>query len=148
MDLVIESGSQPVLLDLKIVAGLEIHPKPLRGPEITGQTKRRIRGDGTLALDDLVDAPRGNTDVLCHAVLADPHGDEELLKQNLPGMDWIHSFRHDVTSVIVDDLNVVGVAVFPTETDSPPFVDPNAMLPSTSIRELLQAIAGRNPQVF
>ena len=50
--------------------------------------------------------------------------------------------------MIVNDLYVVRVAVLPAETDSPLLVDSYAVLPAPIVRELLEAVRRRNPQVF
>jgi hypothetical protein len=49
--------------------------------------------------------------------------------------------------VIVDNLNVPCLAVFPDEADSPLIVDPNAVLPGPGAPERFQTVAGRNPQI-
>jgi hypothetical protein len=41
---------------------MQVHPEPFRGTEVTGQAQRSVRADATLAMDDLVDPPRRNTD--------------------------------------------------------------------------------------
>jgi hypothetical protein len=49
--------------------------------------------------------------------------------------------------VIIDDLNVVGVAAGPAEADSPLVVDSDAVLAQSIAGELLQSIGGWNAQV-
>ena len=50
--------------------------------------------------------------------------------------------------MIIHDLNVVGVTVLPPKADTPPIIDPNAVLPSAVTRQLLEPVAGRESQVF
>jgi hypothetical protein len=49
--------------------------------------------------------------------------------------------------VVIDYLNIMGVAPAPPEADSPPLVNPDAMLPPSVTRQPLKAIAWRNPQI-
>ena len=39
---VIERGAQPVLFHLQVIAGLQVHPEPLRGAEVPGQAQRGV----------------------------------------------------------------------------------------------------------
>jgi len=50
-------------------------------------------------------------------------------------------------SVIVCNLNVECIVVFPSETDSPLQIDPDAALPFPVSSELLKAVAGRDAKV-
>jgi hypothetical protein len=50
--------------------------------------------------------------------------------------------------VIIHDLNIVGVAVPPPKADTPPIVDPDAVLPSTVSRQFLEPVARRHSQVI
>jgi hypothetical protein len=50
--------------------------------------------------------------------------------------------------MIIDDLDIVSVALAPHETDSPLIVDPDAVLTLAVAAKLLQPVAGRNPQIL
>src|SRR5574337_1326430 len=50
--------------------------------------------------------------------------------------------------VVIRNLNVVGVAVAPPKADTPLIVNPDAVLPGTVARQLLEPVAGRDPQVI
>ena len=50
--------------------------------------------------------------------------------------------------MIVDDLNVKGIAVFPDEADAPLVVDPDAVLPHTIPAEPLETVARRDPEIL
>lgn len=50
--------------------------------------------------------------------------------------------------VIVDDRDVVRVAVLPPKADAPLIVDANTVLPRAITFQLLQAIAGRDAEVL
>jgi hypothetical protein len=49
--------------------------------------------------------------------------------------------------VIVGDLHIEGITVFPSEADPPLVVDPDAVLSFPIAGKLLQTIPGRNSQV-
>ena len=76
-----------ILLDFQITASLEIEPEPLGQAKVPGQAQRRVRTDGPLALHDLVDAARGNADVLGKPILADAIGSRNSSSRISPG--WI-----------------------------------------------------------
>jgi len=50
--------------------------------------------------------------------------------------------------VVVDDLNVEGVAGTPDEADPPPLVHSDAELPNAVTLELLEAIRRRHPKIL
>jgi hypothetical protein len=50
--------------------------------------------------------------------------------------------------VVVNDLNIEGAAIFPTEADTPALVDPDTMLTPPVSLQGFQTIAGRDPQVL
>jgi hypothetical protein len=49
--------------------------------------------------------------------------------------------------VVVDDFNVVRVAILPVKANAPLIVGPDAILASTMTFELLESIAWRYPQI-
>jgi hypothetical protein len=61
---VIKRRTESVAFDLKVVAGLQIHPEPLRGPGESCQTQSGVGSDATLGVNDLVDAPRRDIQLL------------------------------------------------------------------------------------
>lgn len=56
------------------------------------------------------------------------------------------AMRH--LSVVVHDLNVVGITVLPDEADAPLVIDANAVLAPAIALEGLKRVAGRGLQVF
>ena len=50
--------------------------------------------------------------------------------------------------MVVDELDVVGIASGPPETETPLVVDANAVLPVSIVLELLEAIPRRNPEIL
>ena len=53
-----------------------------------------------------------------------------------------------ISSVIVDNLDIFGSAVYPTKAESKLTVDADAVLSGTVASERLQAVSWRNPQVL
>ena len=49
--------------------------------------------------------------------------------------------------MVVNDLDLPCFAIAPSETDTPLFVDANAVLPSAIAPQRLEPIAGRCPQI-
>ena len=58
------------------------------------------------------------------------------------------SLGHTRLLVIVDNLDIVGVASDPPEAHPPLIVDPDAVLPRSIPTQLLQPIPGRHPEVL
>jgi hypothetical protein len=52
-----------------------------------------------------------------------------------------------MSSVIVDDFNVVRIRAFPSEAHSPLVIDSNTVLPPPIAAKFLQPIARRHPQL-
>jgi hypothetical protein len=50
--------------------------------------------------------------------------------------------------VVIDDLNVVGVAPLPTKADAPLVIDPDTVLASSIALQQLQTVSRRDPQVL
>src|SRR3990172_10280248 len=81
-------------------------------------------------MHDLIDPPRVDPDVLCQAVLADPHLLKELLQKDLARMNRRKLLRAHpfLLSMIVNDLHLVRVHFPPDEADTPSIVDPNSVM--------------------
>jgi hypothetical protein len=93
-----ETISKTVFFHLQIVSGLKIEPEPLACTEEPGKPQSRIRGNIPLAMNHFIDAPRRDIDTLGQSVLADVHGAQELLQEDLARMDRRKLFTHFVLS--------------------------------------------------
>lgn len=148
-DLLRKPPFQAPLLDLEIVARLQIHPEPFRGAEIAREAKRGVGRDCPLAVHDLVDTPWRNADVLRQPILAHCHRRQKFLEQNLSGVNgWMSLLRHVRPLVVVHNLHVVSVASLPAEADSPLVGDANAVLLRSLPRQPLEPVPRRNPEIF
>src|SRR6266702_7705355 len=85
----IKLGGDRILCDLQVVMGLQVHPELRLHAKKLPEAQCCIRRDRTLALHDLVDAPRRHADALGETVLADLHSLEEVLSKHYAGMHWI-----------------------------------------------------------
>ena len=82
-----ERAADSVLLDQQVVPGLEIHPELAAVAEVVREPERRIGRDAPTPQDDLVDAPRRHAEIHGDPVLGDAEGGQELIREDLPGMD-------------------------------------------------------------
>jgi hypothetical protein len=142
-----ESCAEMIAFDLEIIACLKVEPETIAGPEVAGESQCGVRTDGPRAMDYLIDAPGWYADILGQAILRHAQGLEEIGGEDLARMNWCDFALCHAASVIVDDLDVVGVAVLPAEADSPLVIDANAVLSGAVPLELFQAIARWNPKV-
>ena len=70
-DNLLKDLAQPVALELKVVAALQVHPEPLGGAEVARESERGVSTDPTLAMDDIVDATGRHTDGQGQPMLAE-----------------------------------------------------------------------------
>jgi len=66
---------------------------------------RKERGDGPLALDDLIDAARRHPDVHRQPILAQTHRFEKVLCENFSRSDICRQFDFHIHSMIINDLD-------------------------------------------
>ena len=78
---------------------------------------------------------RRHRQALGRPVLRQLQWHEKLLEKNLAGMDRRQALAscHSTLLVIIDHLDVMGVAILPGETQSPLVVDANAPVPSVKV---------------
>ena len=50
--------------------------------------------------------------------------------------------------MVVNDLDLMRIAVLPSKADAPLIVDPNTVLPSTLSAKLLESVSGRDAQIL
>jgi len=92
---VVQAIAQPLFCPQQVVTRLQVEPEGRVHAEETSQAQRSISGDGTLALNDLADAPLRHADVLGQTILRDAHWEQELFEQDLARMYRIEfSCRH------------------------------------------------------
>jgi hypothetical protein len=100
-------------------------------------------------MNNFVDAPSRDTNILGQPILTDPQGSQELLEENLARMDWRKLLGHFVLSlVVVRYLHVVSITVRPSEADPPLVVDPDAVLLLPIPSQLFEAVTRRDPKIL
>src|SRR5262245_54286808 len=113
-DFLIQSVSEGLARGFEIVPRLEVHPELRLHPKEAAQSQGSICRDSSLLMDNLVNATRRYPDRLSQMVLADLHGLQKILKQNLARMDRRKvALGHHLTSVIVNDFHIIRVTVRP-----------------------------------
>jgi hypothetical protein len=129
---------------------LKIEPKLLGRAEVTGEAEGCVGSDGALSKDDLIDAAGRDGDVLGEAVLRKPHGLEELLKENLAGVNRgeLRITHGQVPLMVIHNLNIERVRALPDKAHSPLIVDADAVLSGPGSGELLKAISRGNSQIL
>ena len=85
--LTFQAFPEPLLLDLEIVAGLQVEPEPLRRTKIPGEPERGVCRDRPLTMYDLINPTRGHADILRQLILTDSQGIQKLAEKNLAGMN-------------------------------------------------------------
>jgi hypothetical protein len=91
----------------------------------------------------------GTSRPACQHVDADTKRPHEFLAQDLSGRDRIQVFRRQShSSVIVNNLDVVRVAVAPPKADTPLVVDANPMLALPVAAQRFEPVARRDAQVL
>jgi hypothetical protein len=92
-------------------------------------------------MDNLIDSSRRDADVLGQAILTDFHRLEELLEQNLPGVNGRKQLLcHGQLLVVVGDFDVVRITPAPSEADAPLVIDPDAVLSLSIASEPLKPV--------
>jgi hypothetical protein len=130
-----------------IVMRLQVDPALGVRTEEPGQTQSRVDGDVPLAVHDLIDATRVDTDSLRKRVLANTEGFHPVFEQDDSGMYKGYISFHDYSpSVVIDDFNVPRMAVSPDEAYAPLVVDANAVLPFAVMLQSLKAVSGGHAQ--
>src|SRR3990167_2994921 len=85
--LALQPFPEPLLLNLEIVAGLQVEPEPLRRTKIPGEPGRGVCGNRPLTMYDLINPTRGHADILRQLILTDSQGIQKLTEKNLAGMN-------------------------------------------------------------
>ena len=131
---------------VEIECRLEIHPKLGGCAQHTCQIQSGVRRNIALALNQLVQSRPRPAELLRQRRLRHLSGDKELFEQHLAGMKWVFRESHGTllqisgASMIINYLNLVGIAVMPTKDHSPLIVDPNRVKPLPLAFQRLQSI--------
>src|SRR6185437_11594157 len=118
---------------------LEIKPEVLCGSEVAGQSESGIGTDTARTVHDLVNPSCRNAELSSEPVLGDTEWLEKFRQENLARVDRCQFTRghSPQSSMVVDDLDVMRIALAPDEADAPLVVDTNAVLALTISRQPL-----------
>jgi len=129
--------------------GLQIHPTLSISAEKTGQPQGRIRRNRSFPGDDFSDAPLLYADGLGKPVLGNLHGFQKILQQNFAG---IHrgqvSFHGFSPLMVINNFDIISMAVLPVEAYPPLIVDPDAPLAFSLADKLFQPVSRRYAKKF
>jgi hypothetical protein len=129
--------------------GLQIHPTLGVGAKKTGQPQGRIRGNRPFSRDDFSDAPLLYADRLGKPVRGNLHGFQKIFQQNFAG---IHrgqvSFHGFSPLMVINNFDIIRMAVLPVEAYPPLIVDPDAPLAFSLTPQLFQPVSRRYAKKF
>jgi hypothetical protein len=139
----------------EIVRSLKVHPELRSIPEIAPESEGRISGDTALAIDDLTYAVHRDPQVACELIDADPQRFHEVLEQDLSRVNqWLLRVlaglsRHGLApSVVVHNLDFIGITLPPDKADAKSVVDSDAMLAFAVSFQGFQTVAGENREIL
>src|SRR5438067_13412162 len=96
-----------IAFDLQIISSLEVEPEAIARPEVPSEPERRIGGDGSRPVHNLIDAARGHTNVLSQSVLRNTERLEKIEREYFARMDRrefarsCHSYRPSVSAYLL-----------------------------------------------
>src|SRR5690606_15655064 len=85
-DFLAQPWPEAVAFHLEVVAHLEVQPELVARAEVSRQAESRIRGDRSRTVNDLVDPPSRDADLLRQPILRELERLEELLLEDLSGV--------------------------------------------------------------
>jgi hypothetical protein len=141
-DLFGQPSGKTVPFSFEIEQALQVHPELRLHPEEGAEPERRIGRHAPGPVDDLVDAPGRNVDVVGKAILTDCHRLQKIFEQDLAGVDRgdFLPCHGGISSVVVGDLDVKRMTIPPDEAYSPLVVDANAVLAETVSFQCFQLV--------
>jgi hypothetical protein len=144
-DLFFQAVGQPCFGNCQVVMSLEVHPTLGIGSKNPRKPEGGIRRDGSLSGYDFAYSPLGHPHGLGKPVLADTHRFQKVLQEDFTRMYRRHlSFHTSSPSMVVDDLDIVGVSFMPPETDTPLIVDADAPLSFSVSPQFFQPVRRRD----
>jgi hypothetical protein len=145
----LNSVMEPLLGYSEIVVRLEVDPALSVGAKEPGKPQGGVSGNRTLARNDLADPALGHSNGFGQPILGNPHGLEEIFKQDFTRMNRGHvSFHEYFPSVIINYFDVIGVSILPQKADAPLVTDADAPLALSVSGELLKSVCRRHAEEF
>ena len=149
-DLLINPRADGAFRNPQVEIGLKPKPELGRDAKVLAQSERRVRSNSTFPVDNRADSARRDGYIPSQFIDANAHWLHELLKKDFAGMDWFEQLRarHRSSLMVVNDLNVVGIAASPQETYTPLIIDADAVLTLAVGLQCFQTISWRNHQIL
>jgi hypothetical protein len=149
VDLLVDLCADYAFGDSEIEIGLKSEPKLGRNTEVFAQSQRGVGSNSAFPVHNSADAAGWNSDFPGESIDTDVHWLHELPEKNLSGMDRVKQFlvRHKSSSMRVDDLDVVSVAIFPHDANAPLIINSIAMSILAVASQCFQAIARGSQQI-
>ncbi|OGQ96826.1 MAG: hypothetical protein A2521_04840 [Deltaproteobacteria bacterium RIFOXYD12_FULL_57_12] len=128
---------------------MEIEPELCLHIKIAPESQCGIGGDGPAAMNNFIDTPWSYPDIFREPILTDSQWFKKLRKENFTGMNGGEiTLCHNDLSMVVGDLDIVGVTALPYETNSPLLVDADAVLTFSGTAKSLQMIRRWDTECF
>ena len=129
-----------------VVVGLQVDPALRIGTKERTQAQRGVHADAAQTFDDFIDAPGWHFYCFGQRIGSNSWV-LKIFEQNNAGVRQRNLMGHGgSTSVVINNFNLLGMAVSADKTDSPLVVNANAVLGQLIATQRLQAIGGRYPQ--
>jgi hypothetical protein len=125
---------------MQVIGLLHRQPESGAGTKCPADAQCRFRRNGALAGDDLLDTLRWNPELQRKRIGAETPS-LQLFLENAAWMGGVecHGFHHVLHSMIIDDLDVISVAVLKTEDQAPGTVDRHCPIPVTIATQFVEA---------
>jgi len=112
---------------VKIIGGLQVHPELSGCSQRLGQIQGRISRHVPFAFDELIQTSSGPAEFLGKGRLCHTRWLQKLFVKNFSWMKGVSGLFHGLTSIcssmVIKDLNIVRVAIFPPENYPPLIID-------------------------
>src|SRR5207244_2712822 len=137
---------------VKIIGGLQVHPELSGCSQRLGQIQSRISRHVPFALDQLIQTSSGPVEFLGKGCLCHARRLQKLFEKNFPWMKGVPGLFHGQTSfcssMVIKDLNIVRVAIFPPENYPPLIIDTDRVKTTQFTFYSLQAVSRRHSKIL
>jgi hypothetical protein len=150
-DLLINPRADGAFRNPQVEIGLEPKPKLGGDAKVLAQSERGVCSNSTFPVDNSADSARRDGNIPSQFIDANTHWLHELLKKDFSRMDWFEQLlacHRSSFLMIVNDLNVIGIAATPQEAYTPLITNADTVLTFTVALQCFQAIPWRNHQIL
>ena len=130
----------------RIIMALQIEPALGICLEKSRKAQRGIGANRTLARNNFMNTPRRDSNGLCQCRLTNTQRLQPVFQQYFARMNQRNLSCHIFSSMIINNFDMIGIAVFPTKTNAPLVVNTNTVLSGTIPLQRLQPVSWRHTQ--